>query len=56
MQDWPLRVMRLVNHAEREHGDRESRYGLGDGSITRTNWRTSPSTPGAWPARLNRSA
>ena len=23
MQDWPLRIMRLLDHAEREHGTRE---------------------------------
>jgi len=22
MQDWPLRIMRLMDHAEREHGNR----------------------------------
>ena len=38
MQDWPLRVMRLVDHAEREHGAREVVTAWGDGSITRTNW------------------
>ena len=38
MQDWPLRVMRLVDHAEREHGRREVVTAWGDGSITRTNW------------------
>ena len=38
MQDWPLRVMRLVDHAEREHGRREIVTAWGDGSITRTNW------------------
>ena len=39
MQDWPLRVMRLVDHAEREHGDGEIVSAWADGSITRTNWR-----------------
>ena len=39
MQDWPLRVMRLVDHAEREHGDGEIVSALADGSVTRTNWR-----------------
>ncbi|HXG99815.1 MAG TPA: long-chain fatty acid--CoA ligase [Sphingomicrobium sp.] len=38
MQDWPLRVMRLVDHAEREHGNREIVSAWADGSITRTNW------------------
>src|SRR5687767_10823128 len=39
MQDWPLRVMRLVDHAEREHGDGEIVTAWADGSVTRTNWR-----------------
>jgi len=38
MQDWPLRVMRLVDHAEREHGDGEIVSAWADGIITRTNW------------------
>jgi fatty-acyl-CoA synthase len=38
MQDWPLRVMRLVDHAEREHPDAEIVSAWADGSITRTNW------------------
>ena len=38
MQEWPLRVMRLVDHAEREHGQREVVTAWGDGTITRTNW------------------
>ena len=40
MQDWPLRVMRLVDHAEREHADGEIVSAWADGSITRTNWKT----------------
>jgi fatty-acyl-CoA synthase len=40
MQDWPLRVMRLVDHAEREHSDGEIVSAWADGDITRTNWRT----------------
>ncbi|MEO7787336.1 MAG: long-chain fatty acid--CoA ligase [Sphingomicrobium sp.] len=39
MQDWPLRVIRLVDHAEREHGDREIVSAWAGGRITRTNWR-----------------
>ncbi len=38
MQDWPLRVMRLVDHAAREHGQREIVSAWADGRITRTNW------------------
>jgi fatty-acyl-CoA synthase len=38
MQDWPLRIMRILDHAAREHGTRElvSRYA--DGTIARTDW------------------
>ena len=39
MQDWPLRIMRLMDHAEREHGDREIVAARADGSTVRTNWR-----------------
>ena len=39
MQDWSLRVTRLIDHAEREHGDGEIVTAWADGSITRTNWR-----------------
>ena len=39
MQHWPLRVMRVVDHAEREHGDTEIVTAWANGSITRTNWR-----------------
>jgi len=38
MQDWPLRVMRLVDHASREHGSREIVSAWADGRITRTDW------------------
>jgi fatty-acyl-CoA synthase len=38
MQDWPLRVMRLVDHATREHGPREIVSARADGSTVRTNW------------------
>ena len=39
MQHWPLRVMTLVDHAEREHGDTEIVTAWAGGAITRTNWR-----------------
>jgi fatty-acyl-CoA synthase len=39
MQDFPLRVTRLVDHAEREHGDGEIVTAWADGRITRSNWR-----------------
>ena len=38
MQDWSLRVTRLVDHAEREHGDGEIVSAWADGSKTRTSW------------------
>ncbi len=39
MQNWPLRIMRLLDHAEREHGPREIVSRWVDGSTTRTDWR-----------------
>jgi fatty-acyl-CoA synthase len=39
MQDWPLRVTRLIDHAEREHGDAEIVTRWADGRVTRTSWR-----------------
>ena len=38
MQDFELRVPRILDHAEREHGDREIVSYWADGTITRTNW------------------
>lgn len=38
MQDWPLRIMRLLDHAEREHGEREVVSHWAAGNETRTNW------------------
>jgi acyl-CoA synthetase (AMP-forming)/AMP-acid ligase II len=38
MQDWPLRVTRLIDHAEREHGNVEIVTAWADGRTTRTNW------------------
>jgi fatty-acyl-CoA synthase len=38
MQDWPLRITRLIDHAEREHGSRELVSLWADRSITRTDW------------------
>ena len=38
MQDWELRIPRLIDHAEREHGRREIVTRWADGSQTRTNW------------------
>jgi fatty-acyl-CoA synthase len=39
MQDWPLRVMRILDHAEREHGTREIVSLSPNGEKIRTNWR-----------------
>ena len=39
MQDWSLRVTRLIDHAEREHGDGEIVTAWGSGETTRTSWR-----------------
>src|SRR5437763_9784217 len=38
MQDFPLRIMRLMDHAEREHGSREIVAARADGTVHRTNW------------------
>ena len=38
MQDWPLRIPRLIDHAEREHGRREIVSRWADGTTTRTDW------------------
>ena len=39
MQDFPLRIMRLLDHAEREHGTREIVAARPDGTTVRTNWK-----------------
>lgn len=39
MQDWSMRLMHLVDHAEREHGGREIVTAWADGSVSRTDWR-----------------
>ena len=38
MQDWKLRVTHLIDHAAREHGNREIVTHWADGSETRTHW------------------
>jgi acyl-CoA synthetase (AMP-forming)/AMP-acid ligase II len=38
MQDYPLRIMRIMDHAEREHGTREIVAARADGTTIRTNW------------------
>jgi fatty-acyl-CoA synthase len=39
MQDWPLRVTRLIDHAEREHGNREIVAARADGTTYRYDWK-----------------
>jgi fatty-acyl-CoA synthase len=39
MQDFPLRVTRLLDHAEREHGTQEIVSARADGSMVRSNWK-----------------
>ena len=39
MQDFPLRIMQLMDHAEREHATREIVAARADGSTVRTNWK-----------------
>jgi len=39
MQDWPLRIMWLMDHAEREHGTREIVAARSDGTTVRTDWK-----------------
>ena len=39
MQDWPLRVMRILDHAEREHGTREIVSLYPGGEKVRSDWR-----------------
>ncbi len=38
MQDWPLRITRLIDYAEREHGTREIVSRWADGTTTRTDY------------------
>jgi fatty-acyl-CoA synthase len=38
MQDWDLRLTRLIDYAAKEHGSREIVSRWADGSETRTNW------------------
>lgn len=38
MQDAPLRISRIIDHAAREHGTREVVTRWADGSTTRSNW------------------
>ena len=39
MQDFPLRITRILDHAEREHATREIVAARADGSVYRSNWR-----------------
>jgi fatty-acyl-CoA synthase len=38
MQDFPLRIMRLMDHAEREHGSREIVSARADETTARIDW------------------
>jgi fatty-acyl-CoA synthase len=38
MQDFPLRITRILDHAEREHGGQEIVSARADGSVHRSNW------------------
>jgi fatty-acyl-CoA synthase len=38
MQDWPLRITRLIDHAAREHGGSELVSLWSDHKVTRTDW------------------
>jgi fatty-acyl-CoA synthase len=38
MQDWPLRIMRILDHAGREHGRRELVSLYAGGNVERTDW------------------
>ena len=56
MQDWPLRIMRLMDHAEREHGNREIVAARPDGARVRSKLENArqrrtadePGTETAW--------
>jgi fatty-acyl-CoA synthase len=39
MQHWPLRLTRLIDHAEREHGEAEVVTAWASGATSRNNWR-----------------
>lgn len=39
MQDFPLRLTRILDHAEREHGSREIVAARADGTTHRTDWQ-----------------
>ena len=40
MQDFPLRITRILDHAEREHASREIVAARADGSTHRTDWKS----------------
>ena len=46
MQDLPLRIMRLIDHAEREHGTARDRRRARRRTTIRTNWKRSRMTRG----------
>jgi fatty-acyl-CoA synthase len=56
MQHWPLRVMRLIDHAEREHGGREIVSHYADGSTVAPTMPASRAMRAASPPRWSGSA
>ena len=56
MQDWELRVPRLIDHAEREHPRREIVSYWADATETRTDWAGIAAMRGNWRRRSNGGA
>ena len=57
MQDFPLRITRLIDHAEREHGSREIVAARADGTTHPHQLEASSRTMrGAWRRRSSGSA
>ena len=56
MQDWELRVPRLIDHAEREHGRRELVTPGRTATSLAPTGPGSPATRASWPRRSSGSA
>jgi fatty-acyl-CoA synthase len=56
MQDWPLRILRILDHAAREHGTRELVSLWADRSVTRTTWAGIAADSASWRRRWSGSA
>ena len=54
MQDLPLRIMRLIDHAEREHGTREIVAARPTARPSVPTGSSSPTTRGGWARRSKR--